>query len=86
MIQSVALDLDGEQVILMALPPAGYFTELFARPDAMGAGKTLFRPRLVQALRRVRPLARRALNTLRPPLVLMRARNPWTRLRLRVLG
>lgn len=35
---------------------------------------------------RLRPLARRALITLRPALVDMRARNPWVRLRLRLLG
>ena len=35
---------------------------------------------------RLRPLARRALITLRPALVAMRARNPWVRLRLRLLG
>jgi hypothetical protein len=33
-----------------------------------------------------RPFARRALMTLRPPLVAMRARNPWVRLRRRLLG
>ena len=35
---------------------------------------------------RLRPLARRALITLRPALVAMRARNPWVRLRLMLLG
>ena len=39
-----------------------------------------------QTLRRLRPLARRALRTLRPPLVAMRARKPWVRLRFRLLG
>jgi len=39
-----------------------------------------------QAVRRLRPLARRALMTLRPPSVAMRARNPCVRLRLRLLG
>ena len=34
----------------------------------------------------LRPLARRALITLRPALVDMRVRNPWVRLRLRLLG
>lgn len=33
-----------------------------------------------------RPFARRALSTLRPPLVAMRARKPWVRLRRRLLG
>src|SRR5690606_18060661 len=35
---------------------------------------------------RARPLARRAASTLRPPLVAMRARKPWVRLRRRLLG
>jgi hypothetical protein len=43
-------------------------------------------PRNDQADRRARPLARRALRTRRPPLVAMRARNPWRRLRLILLG
>jgi len=40
----------------------------------------------VQALSRLRPRARRAATTLRPPLVAMRARKPWRRLRTRLLG
>lgn len=39
-----------------------------------------------QGVRRTRPLARRALITLRPPKVAMRARKPWVRARFRVLG
>ncbi len=39
-----------------------------------------------QADNRARPLARRALITARPPRVFMRARNPWLRLRFKVLG
>lgn len=39
-----------------------------------------------QALRRARPLARRALNIARPLRVLMRARKPCVRLRFRTLG
>jgi len=38
------------------------------------------------AERRLRPLARRAFNTLRPPTVSMRERKPWRRLRTRRLG
>ena len=41
---------------------------------------------LAQALRTARPLARRAFRTRRPPLVFMRARKPWRRLRLILLG
>lgn len=33
-----------------------------------------------------RPLARRRRRTLRPPAVFIRARNPWDRLRLILLG
>src|SRR5690606_15391013 len=39
-----------------------------------------------QALRRLRPLARRRARILRPSAVAMRARKPWSRLRLRLLG
>ena len=39
-----------------------------------------------QTDRRARPFARRALITRRPPLVRIRARKPWVRLRLRLLG
>ena len=39
-----------------------------------------------QTVRRLRPLARRAPRTLQPLRVCMRARKPWVRLRLRLLG
>src|SRR5690606_2080182 len=39
-----------------------------------------------QALRRLRPFARRAASTRRPPTVAIRARKPWRRLRLILLG
>ena len=39
-----------------------------------------------QTARRLRPFARRRARTRRPPLVAMRARKPWTRLRCRLLG
>ncbi len=38
------------------------------------------------AERRLRPLARRAARILRPPTVALRARNPWRRLRTKLLG
>jgi hypothetical protein len=44
------------------------------------------RPGVYQALRLLRPRARRAAMTLRPPLVAMRERNPWRRLRTSLLG
>lgn len=39
-----------------------------------------------QTLSRARPFARRALRTWRPPLVAIRARKPWVRLRRMLLG
>jgi len=39
-----------------------------------------------QTQRRARPLARRRARTLRPSAVAMRARKPWSRLRLMLLG
>jgi len=42
--------------------------------------------RLSQTVRRLRPLARRRDKTWRPFLVAIRARKPWVRARLRVLG
>src|SRR5690606_22991907 len=50
-------------------------------PDVRGTG-----PQDDQALRRARPLARRRARILRPSAVFMRARKPWSRLRLRLLG
>jgi hypothetical protein len=44
------------------------------------------RARARHALSRLRPRARRAATTLRPPLVAMRARKPWRRLRTNLLG
>ena len=41
---------------------------------------------LGQGVRRVRPFARLRFSTWRPPVVAMRALNPWVRLRLRLLG
>ena len=41
---------------------------------------------LYQGVRRARPLARRCLMTRRPAFVAMRARKPWVRARLRLLG
>lgn len=41
---------------------------------------------VAQAESFLRPRARRALSTLRPPTVALRARKPWRRLRTRLLG
>jgi hypothetical protein len=40
----------------------------------------------IHALSRLRPRARRAAITLRPPFFAMRARKPWRRLRTSLLG
>lgn len=50
--------------------------------DCLGRGER----RGNQALRRLRPLARRRARILRPSAVAIRARKPWSRARLRLLG
>src|SRR5690606_35772785 len=64
--------------------PAGWRSRpegIAARTSArMGARKAN------QALSFLRPRARRARRTLRPPTVALRARKPWRRLRTRLLG
>lgn len=52
--------------------------------DAVGA--TPMATQATQAVRRLRPLARRRFSTSRPLAVAMRALNPWVRLRLILLG
>ena len=60
--------------------------ELLRTVQATGGRKSLIRddPGSGQRARRLRPLARRAFSTLRPPSVFMRARNPCVRA-LRIL-
>ena len=75
-----------DQQLARAEPGAAFLhrEELTAAPQARGLGQ-LHRARyLVGALvvRRLRPLARRRLMTLRPPGVAMRFRKPWVRFRL----
>jgi hypothetical protein len=53
-----------------------------ARPTVTAAGSG----RVCQADRRLRPFARRAAITRRPPGVAIRARKPWRRLRISLLG
>ncbi len=60
-------------------PPENPF-ELGGLEQTTAAGKLV--AGYVQSARRLRPLARRRARTARPPLVAMRARNPWVRLRL----
>jgi hypothetical protein len=57
-----------------------------ARKAARGERNGGALPGSGQTARRLRPFARRRLSTRRPPLVAMRARKPWTRLRCRLLG
>lgn len=65
---------------------AGGPVEVGPRTQPVRSRKTFSSAGCGQALRRARPFERRALRTLRPPLVVMRARKPWVRLRLTVLG
>src|SRR6185295_12436100 len=53
------------------------------RAPADGARQAVHRG---QTVSRLRPLSRRRLSVRRPARVLMRARNPWVRARLRFLG
>ena len=76
-----------EQAVTDTLSGATDFTQLGPGPQTLVLRKPEpWRRRQTQALRRARPLARRAFNTLRPPGVAMRARKPWLRLRLITLG
>jgi len=76
-----------EQAIADTPPTATNFAQFGAGSDTPTLRKSeSWWKRQAQALRRARPLARRALNTLRPPGVLIRARKPWLRLRLITLG
>lgn len=63
---------------------------VLGREALVGFGGTPFVPvelvRQIQGIKRTRPLARRALRTLRPLRVADRARKPWTRARLSRLG
>ena len=59
--------------------------ELGTPRQAAPLGATL-RAHDPQTVSRLRPLSRRRLSTRRPARVLMRARNPWVRARLRFLG
>ena len=56
------------------------------RNDLQGIGQRRSGANGGQADRRLRPRARRAFRTLRPPTVSMRARNPCRRLRTSLLG
>lgn len=86
MIETVGARMHRKQPILTLAPGANQFAKLAARAYAAGPGETKRDRVRAQALRRARPLARRALRTFRPPLVAMRARNPCTRLRFSSLG
>src|SRR5690606_20991836 len=90
--------VQGEQGQRDAASVAEDAVEVGARPDprrrrearlihASGGGTRSKRgPGTDQADRRLRPLARRRARILRPSAVAMRARKPWSRLRLRLLG
>jgi hypothetical protein len=59
--------------------------EIGANPQVLQA-KTFFGTNAAQAESFLRPCARRRARTLRPPLVAMRERKPWRRLRTILLG
>jgi hypothetical protein len=85
--ETVGAGVHTEQAVSDTSPRAADFTQLEAGTQAPAFWEAeLRRGEQAQALRRARPLARRALKTLRPPGVLMRARKPWLRLRLITLG
>jgi len=73
-----------EEIVTESAPLPKRGGEILAPGNAARPGQAL--PDAIQADSRARPLARRALSTARPPLVLMRARNPCVRLRLSLLG
>ena len=77
--QAVGLDVHGEIASRPRFTGRQRRCELLA-PLQAGAPRQRKAP-LAQALNRVRPLARRARNTPRPPRVRMRARKPCVRLR-----
>ena len=54
--------------------------------NRIGGKSPLARAHAAQALSRLRPRERRAAKTLRPPLVAIRVRKPWRRLRTNLLG
>jgi hypothetical protein len=85
-IQPIAARVYNEKAILTLLASANQLAKLATGADAAGSGETKLDLVRVQALKRARPLARRALRTLRPPFVAMRARKPCTRLRFSSLG
>jgi hypothetical protein len=76
--------------VMVSLPALVDMLELRLVTEAL-AGAERERPDLNSAaarygVRRLRPFARRRLNTCRPFLVAMRARKPWVRLRRTLLG
>jgi len=85
----VRLD-EGDPSVMVQTPwVIKHAPELFLAGQAIAPGKaTPARTQRTrrQADRRARPFARRALRIRRPFLVRMRARNPWVRLRCRLLG
>lgn len=81
-----------EQMRLANLPTAALDPQVIrplAKPTLPGvaeAGEAQFALVGMVATSRLRPLARRRERTLRPPGVFIRARKPWVRLRLMLLG
>jgi hypothetical protein len=84
--QSIGASKYREQSVLALAAGAHQVPKLAAFSDAVSPGEKKTGRCRIQALRRARPFARRALRTLRPPFVAILARNPWTRLRFSSLG
>src|SRR5690606_15777295 len=96
---AVAEEMQGEEGRAGTATLSEHAVEVCARADARLAGQAAVHQdsgrdgaageraaHRHQAVRRLRPLARRRARILRPSAVAMRARKPWSRLRLRLLG
>jgi hypothetical protein len=85
-LQAILVSMHREYFVLKTPSTANNLLKLTAFSKVVGPGKSEIGTGCTQALRRARPFDRRALRILRPPLVLIRARKPCTRLRLSLLG
>jgi hypothetical protein len=86
MAEVIRAQVHTEQLILAAEAATGGPLKVNPRTQPVRSRKTFLTVGLGQALKRARPFERRALSTLRPPLLVIRARKPWVRLRLITLG
>lgn len=84
--QQIGHGVDGEHAVEGTFAVFHHVPNVGATAEARTWAERVVDDSVSQTLTRARPLARLALRTLRPPLVLMRARNPCVLLRLRTLG